>query len=265
MARFTHPGIGDGSGTPGPQGPQGEQGIPGETGPAGADGADALWNFTGAYNLGASYAVGDVATYNGETWYRINSNGGNTGDTPAEGTFWTLIAQKGIDGAQGPQGETGATGGFGSRGSFYDIQTQEIIQGQESIGIPVLIRQIDNDATSGFTVLDNSKIKAQNAGTYNFAFSFQFHNDGGGGNGQTVEIWFTKNGTAITDSNTRIAVNTNSPYVVAAWNFFQKLNANDFIQMYWATDNHHIRMKYNTGAMGGPAIPSAIITVNQVG
>ena len=79
MARFSG-GSGGGEGTPGPEGPAG---------------ADALWNFRGAYSGGAAYAVGDVATYNGQTWYRLNSNGGNVGDTPAEGTFWTLIAAEG--------------------------------------------------------------------------------------------------------------------------------------------------------------------------
>lgn len=171
---------------------------------------------------------------------------------------------KGDTGAQGPKGDPGSIDNT-SFGSFYDTATQEIVQGNESIGIPVLIRHIDSDATRGFTIVDNSKIKAQYDGVYNFAFSFQFHNTGGGGNGQTVEIWFTKNGQPIPDSNTRVAVNTNSPYVVAAWNIFQKLNANDYVQMYWATDNHHIVMKYNTGLMGGPAIPSTIITVNQIG
>jgi len=173
-------------------------------------------------------------------------------------------------GAPGPQGPTGPKGDTGSisdssYGSFYDVQTQSVTQQQESTGIPVLIRSIDTDATKGFTVIDNSKMKATNAGIYNFAFSFQFHHTSGGNSGATVEIWFVKNGVAVSDSNTRIAVNTNSPYVVAAWNLFQKLNANDYVQLYWATDNHHIQMAHNTGTMGGPAIPSAIITVNQVG
>ena len=65
--------------------------LVGEKGDTGDAGTDALWNFTGAYNIGISYAVGDVATYNGETWYRINSNGGNVGDTPTEGLFWTVL------------------------------------------------------------------------------------------------------------------------------------------------------------------------------
>jgi hypothetical protein len=74
---------------------KGADGNAGAAGVDGNDGADAVWNFTGAYNLGLPYAVGDVATYDGETWYRKNSNGGNVGDTPSEGTFWTKLAQKG--------------------------------------------------------------------------------------------------------------------------------------------------------------------------
>ena len=78
-------------GAVGPQGPQGAQGL---QGPAGAD---ALWSYNGEYNPGAGYAVGDVVTYNGQLWYRKNSNGGNVGDTPSEGLFWDLLAAKGAD------------------------------------------------------------------------------------------------------------------------------------------------------------------------
>ena len=67
----------------------------------GPQGDPALWNFTGAYSAGASYAVGDIATYEGQTWYRLDAHGGNTGDTPAEGTFWTLIAAEGSDATLG--------------------------------------------------------------------------------------------------------------------------------------------------------------------
>ena len=78
-------------GSVGPRGLQGEQGL------QGAPGADALWNYNGAYNPGAGYAVGDVVTYNGQTWYRKHANGGNVGDTPSQGIFWDLVAAKGAD------------------------------------------------------------------------------------------------------------------------------------------------------------------------
>jgi hypothetical protein len=169
--------------------------------------------------------------------------------------------ETGATGATGPQGPKGDAGGLGGKhGAWYDTQTQ--IVNAVSVGQPVLLRQID--VVNGMSVVDNSKITASVNGTYNLAFSFQFKNEGGGGNGQTVEIWLVKNGIAVPESNTRIAVNTNSPYVVAAWNFFKQLNTNDYMEIYWATDNRNIVMKYNTGAMGGPTIPSAIITVNQI-
>jgi hypothetical protein len=148
-------------------------------------------------------------------------------------------------------------------GSFYDIQDQLITT--TSVGKPVLVRNTDATITNGFSVVGNSRITAANSGKYNVAFSFQLHNRGGGGSGTTAEIWFVKNGVQLPDSNTRIAVNTNSPYVVASWNYFVPLNAGEYVEIYWATNNANIVLEYNTGSMGGPAIPSAIITVNQVG
>jgi hypothetical protein len=104
MARFS--GGVSGEGTPGPQGPAGQNGTNGTNG---TNGADALWNFTGEYNGGAAYAVGDIATYNGQLWYRANSNGGNVGDTPSEGFIWDLLAAKGADGADGTSGLEAST------------------------------------------------------------------------------------------------------------------------------------------------------------
>lgn len=80
----------------------------GADGTNGTNGADALWNYTGEYNGGASYAVGDIATYDGQLWYRYGANGGNVGDTPSPG-FWNLLAAKGADGSDGIDGENGIT------------------------------------------------------------------------------------------------------------------------------------------------------------
>lgn len=167
----------------------------------------------------------------------------------------------GATGPQGPQGIPGTAGGFGSYGSWYDAGDQ--IVNTVSTGQAVLIRQ--QDIVSGFSRNGNTRIVAANAGTYNLAFSLQLHNRGGGGNGTHVEIWLTKNGQPVADSNTRVAVNTNSPYVVAAWNFFQQLAIGDYLELYWATDNLNIVMENTTGSMGSPSIPSAIVTINQVG
>jgi hypothetical protein len=113
------PGAEGQRGEQGETGPQGPQGNPGAQGPAGAN---AVWYYNGAYNSGAAYAVGDIVTYEGQTWYRKNANGGNVGDTPSEGLFWDLIAAKGepgldgLEGEQGPQGEPGPQGEQGIQG-----------------------------------------------------------------------------------------------------------------------------------------------------
>jgi len=192
---------------------------------------------------------------------------GATGPTGPAGTNGTngTVGATGATGPSGPSGATGSTGAGGALGyygSFYDIQTQTVAQGQESIGIPVKVRSLDR--ANGISVVNDSKITFAHGGVYDMQFSFQFHNTGGGGNGTTVEIWLTKNGQAIPDTNTRVAVNTNSPYVVSAWDFIVAPADNDYYQVYWATDNHNIHMAHNTGSMGGPAIPSAIITVIPV-
>lgn len=72
-------------------GPKGDKGDKGDTGSA------ALWNFTGAYDGGRAYAVGDLATFEGKLFYRTNANGGNVGDTPYVGsTFWNLVVSGGL-------------------------------------------------------------------------------------------------------------------------------------------------------------------------
>lgn len=226
---------------------------------------------TGALVIGPPITVTGSGTYSNWT---VNLEGaaggdGSSGTSGVNGSSGTSGSQgvqgiQGIAGTNGTSGTSGVNGAVGGyRGSFYDTATQ--IVSALSTGQPVLVRQTDATCTSGFSVVSNSRITAANTGIYNIAFSFQLYNRGGGGNGTTVEIWLVKNGVAIPDSNTRIAVNTNSPYVVAAWNFFLQMNAGQYVEIYWATDNDHIELQNNTGSMGGPAIPSTIITVNQIG
>ena len=102
--------------------PKGQDGAPG------TNGADALWNYVGEYGGGTSYAVGDVVTYDGQLWYRYNSNGGNVGDTPSPG-LWNLLAAKGADAVL----PTGATGTFQTSDSKIVTVTNGIITSIESL------------------------------------------------------------------------------------------------------------------------------------
>ena len=153
---------------------------------------------------------------------------------------------------------------FNHYGSFFDTTSQTATANE----IKAMTFNTE-DFYNGVRIESNSHIKIMNAGKYNIAFSAQLHYNGGGGSGHTVNIWLAKNGTAISDTNTRIDVNSNTPYQVAAWNFFINANANDYYEIMWSTDNAQIGIDYvaatGSGANIHPAIPSIILTVNQIG
>jgi hypothetical protein len=141
-------------GPAGPQGPRGYQGDTGLTGPQGPagtngapgqDGADALWNYTGEYSGGASYAVGDLATYDGQLWYRVGANGGNVGDTPSPG-FWNLLAAKGADGEDATSvTETSFTVNGGTLGTQPTFNGDPLFSGTYVINGPMVHFQIQVD------------------------------------------------------------------------------------------------------------------------
>lgn len=65
--------------------------------------------FCGAYDPGVTYQKGNQVTYGGSSWNYINATPAS-GQTPAEGAYWTAAALAGADGADGSNGADGATG-----------------------------------------------------------------------------------------------------------------------------------------------------------
>jgi len=178
---------------------------------------------------------------------------GATGDIGATGT----TGLQGATGSTGPAGAGGASGFYGSYFSNVD-QTAVVANTAYAMTVNNVIGQ------NGISVVSGSQITFTSPGTYDIQFSAQFHNNGGGGSGNTVQIWFRKNGTDLPDSATRISVPTNNPYVVAAWDFMDNFVAGDNFQLMWSTDNTNIGIDHNTAVSPAPAIPSVIITVMQV-
>ena len=95
-------------------------------------------------------------------------------------------------------------------------------------------------------------------------FSAQWHYTGGGGSGNSVFIWLRKNGVNVPESATRITASSNHPYTVSAWDFMLSLNANDYLQLMWSTDNTNIVLARITESGPVPGIPSLIVTMLQV-
>jgi hypothetical protein len=109
--------------------------------------------------------------------------------------------------------------------------------------------------------IESSQIVMDKAGKFNIAFSAQFHQTNSSG---IINIWLRKNGTDMPWTNTKLDVTSNNPYVVAAWNFFVSADQYDYFEIVWSsTSNSTVLEAISAGAH--PAIPSVIVTVNQVG
>jgi hypothetical protein len=154
-------------------------------------------------------------------------------------------------------GETPPAGIY-SYGAFHDETTQSA-----ALNTATAVKFNKTDFSSGVSIVDTTKLTVAYSGVYNVQFSFQFHALSGGGNGTTAQVWLDKNGTAVPQSNTKVTVNNNSPYIVSAWNFLIYLKANQYCRLMWATDNTQIKIE-SSSASPGPSIPSAIVTVTQV-
>jgi hypothetical protein len=118
--------------------------------------------------------------------------------------------------------------------------------------------------SSGVTMVGGSQITFANPGAYDIQFSAQLNHRSGGGTGETIQIWFRKNGVDIPDSATRINIASNT-YQVAAWDFLlNSVVGGDNIEIMWSVDNVNIVLEANNATAPAPAVPSVIITVMQV-
>jgi len=85
-------------------------------------------------------------------------------------------------------------------------------------------------------------------------------------NKEDVNIWLRKNNVDIPWSATEIVVEGSSDRVVAAWNFFLSMDANEFAEIVWHTPDTDVEAVAVSGHTNPshPDIPSIILTVNNV-
>ncbi len=151
---------------------------------------------------------------------------------------------------------------FGASASFYSTADQ----GPFAANAIQAFTFNNYDWATGITLGSLTQVTMANAGKYNIAFSAQMHQTNGSG---VVNIWLNKNGTPLANSNTKFAITANNPFSVAALNLFVDAAADDYYELMWSSDSQHTVMEYEaetgSGATLHPAVPSVILTVNQVG
>lgn len=150
-------------------------------------------------------------------------------------------------------------------GSFYSTVDQTAASTTAAYAVTYNTTAEEN----GVYVSNSSRLNFRNTGVYNVQFSLQFKN--ASNDGQDVDIWFTKNGTNIADSNSRFHIqarkSTGDPsHLIASMNLFVDVVAADYVEVLWRTTSTDVSMEYFAAESSPtrPAIPSAIATVQYI-
>lgn len=273
----------------GPVGPQGEKGEPGnvgargvqgDVGPVGPVGRSGQRGKQGAKgevgargDRGEAGPVGLTGSQGAQGEQGAAGPQGATGPQGAAGPQGATGPQgvagpQGATGAVGPVGPVGPTGATGAPGllqGIYGSYLDTTTQLNTTPGQPIAMQLNTVVSQRQVTIANGSKVTVGVNGAYNIAFSAQmFHT---ANEASTAEIWLRVNGNDVPDSNTQFTFDRKDDKYVAAWNFMVNLNANDFVQLMWFSNDSTVQISYSGvgAAPVRPAIPSLILTINQVG
>jgi hypothetical protein len=150
-------------------------------------------------------------------------------------------------------------------GAFYDTTDQTAASTTTAYPITINSTTLANNVS----IVDSSKITFAVEGVYNIQFSIQLSNNDNAT--QDIDIWFTKNGSEIANSNSRFGLaprkSAGDPYhVIGSLNFVDSFQAEDYVQLYWRSSNTNAYIEYYSAPSSPtrPAIPSVILTATFV-
>jgi len=150
-------------------------------------------------------------------------------------------------------------------GAFQDSTTQTAAN--TTTAYPITFNT--TDYSNGVTLESSSRLKVTYAGRYNVQFSIQLENTTNAP--VDIDIWFRKNGTDVSASNSRYGLsarkNIGDPFhVIATVNLLIDLQANDYVQLVWCTGDVGAQIAaYAAGTNPTrPSVPSVITTVTFV-
>lgn len=206
--------------------------------------------------IGGNLSIGDDLTVANLT-VTNHADLGNVGNVEITGgtSGYGLIT----DGAGNLSWSVTGLGNSQYYGAFLSTVTQ--VNGGITTANP--IRYDVTDLSSGVSIVANTRITIANTSVYNIQFSLQVDKTDSGTD--ELDIWLSKNGTNVLNSNTKLQLTGNDAKAVAAWNFVVAAAPNDYFELYWWSNDIDLRL-FAQGTQINPtrpAIPSVILTVTQ--
>ena len=145
------------------------------------------------------------------------------------------------------------------RGLFYSTTGQTAVA--TNTGYPVEFENtyIGNGVSIGG--VDNTRITVSADGIYNFQVTLITQHTNS--SDATVWTWINKNGTDVPYGGQKQTSKGNGDKAVY-WNFSIDLTADQYIEMYWATDDTTLSLHTEAATSPHPGIPSTIVAVSFV-
>jgi hypothetical protein len=148
--------------------------------------------------------------------------------------------------------------------SFFSTQTQSAT----TINTPKAMTLNNTDIpSSSISVASNSRITVNTSGIYNLQFSAQVDRVSGSGL-DVIDIWYRVQGVDAPNSNTKITIagNVNESKVVASWNFFISLNANQYVELMYSVTDLAVQIvaEAENLLVPFPFTPSLIVTMQKI-
>ena len=141
------------------------------------------------------------------------------------------------------------------RGSFYSTVDQTAAMA--STGYAVTFNSTHH--TDSITLSNNSRINVTHAGTYQFSITLQIeHNNS---SEATVTVWEKLNGTTDTPYSGHLFDVKGNDYYVVNWVFTRHLEADDYIEIYWATTDTQLNLHAEAASALHPGVASATVDV----
>lgn len=106
-----------------------------------------------------------------------------------------------------------------------------------------------------------SRIVVSVSGLYQFSATVQLTS--GSANPKTVALWFKKNGTAIANTSRLVTVNINGGHIPLPLVETFSLQAGDYIEMAYASNDTDVTIETVTGLTVGPDAPAIVLAVQQ--
>ena len=143
-------------------------------------------------------------------------------------------------------------------GLFFQTGTQTLAAIDTGYPIEFNNTYLDN----GISIVSNSRITVETSGIYNFQYAGELTSTNA--SAKNVYIWINRDGTDIGYSTHAHTISGSSVLGSIEWNFIIDLQADSYIELYWAASDTNVTLSSTAAAGAHPGIPASVCTVKYV-